>query len=307
MWGVSAAGKTGAWAVGEYGKDSGASWPVAARWLRGAWHPTALPSKLTSYLFAVSADSSTDAWAVSGQGGYVLHWSRGRWSVAKSWPESGLPQELTGVTAFSPTDVWVFGGSGAYPGEGTWHLHGSTWTKATGLGGNISFASAVSRSNMWAVGGITVGQDAIIHYLNGRWHHATAPALKGLGFNGITAVSSRNVWAAAEQQTAVGKAFLVHLARHGWTRIRLPWRVDLTGIAQDGHGGFWLSALSMTAHGGAWLIHRSASGAWSRTRASGGTVFSLATIPRSGTVLGAGAVTTKPAETAAIWANGRLP
>jgi hypothetical protein len=117
-----AAVKGAAWAVGGAdvtGPLDGV--PVAAHWRNGQWVAMSMPPHLSDALWAVSADSATDAWAVSNLGGYVLHWHNGRWSLAHRWPESGLARELTGVTAFSPTNVWVFGGSGGNPGLGTWH------------------------------------------------------------------------------------------------------------------------------------------------------------------------------------------
>jgi hypothetical protein len=306
FWSASAAGIRNAWAVGglTMGGAPGSGRPFAVRWQGSRWHASPLPAGLTSFLIAASADSPSDAWAVSGQGGYVLHWSGRSWSVAKRFPEPKLVRELTGVTAFGPKDVWVFGGSGAYPGEGTWHLHGTTWTKVTGIGGNIARASAVSPSDMWAVGGISVGDDAIVHFAGNRWLHVTAKVLTGLQFHGIVALSKADVWAAAAPQANPLKAFLVHRTGSGWVRVQLPWAVDAGSLASDGRGGLWISAASATR---SWLIHRSSSGRWSRVALPNRSgIIGLSPIPGTTSLWGTGSIGQQRGSKATIWASGRI-
>jgi hypothetical protein len=300
---VTAVSGRSAWAVGsaDFAGPTGGV-PTAAQWHNGRWTATAMPPHLTSILWAVSADSSTDAWTISNLGGYVLHWHSGRWTVARRWSESGLQRELTGVTAFSPTNVWVFGGSGVFPGIGTWHLHGHTWTKVTGPGGNISFASALSPSDMWAVGGTTVGEDSIVHYAGGKWHHITSRALRGLQFNGILAVSRGNVWALATNGGKPSTARLLQLSRGRWTARALPAGFDPTHITADGRGGLWFTALNRT--NAVWLLHRSATGRWAIVRDPG--ALALALIPGTRSLWGAGAVSHKSGFEAAIYADGKV-
>ena len=306
FWSASATGTRNAWAVGGRTPNGapGSGRPLAVRWRGGRWRASRLPRGLTSYLFAVSADSASDAWAVSGQGGYVLHWNGSSWSVARKFPESGLTRQITGVTAFKPTDVWVFGGSGAYPGVGTWHLHGKRWTKVTGNGGNIDSASALSRSDMWAVGGIKAGQDAIMHYSGGKWLHATGTALTGVQFHGIVALSKGNVWASAGLQSNPARAFLVHHTSAGWVRVHLPWAVEPGRLASDGHGGIWATASSGKK---TWLVHRTASGRWSRfALREGSFAAGLTRIPGTRSLWATGSLSQQAGSKAAIWAFGRI-
>ena len=173
---------------------TGSATPIAARWNNGRWTVNSLPRGLNSPLVGVSADSSTDAWAIGPS--FLLHWHLGRWTVARRWPQAqGIGESLSCVTAFSPANVWVFSSSGASGSLGTWHLHGHTWSEVHGLGGNIAAVSALTPSNMWAIGGINVAEDSIVHYLDGVWRHVTAPALKGLQFRTVLAISPVNVWA----------------------------------------------------------------------------------------------------------------
>jgi hypothetical protein len=302
---VAAAGRRAAFAVGSAnnaGPIGGV--PVTARWHDGRWNALAMPRGLTGILVAVSADSSTDAWTVSEQSGLVLHWHNGRWTVPHRFSESGsLPLQLTGVTAFSPTNVWVFGGSGADPGVGTWHLHGHVWTRVRGLGGNISFASALSARDMWAVGGINVGQDSIMHYIRGKWHHITSPALRGLQFNQILALTSNNVWTVASKGGAPGTMRLLQLRNGRWTPHALPAHYDPIDMVADGRGGLWFTAVH-TSNGEIQFLHRSASGRWSVIHDPG--VESLALIQGTSSLWGAGATTHKTGFEAAIYAHGAV-
>jgi hypothetical protein len=292
-----------AWAFG--GTDlSGATpgAPVAEHWNGTSWKSSALPSGLTGNIEAASADSPSDIWAVTQFGGDILHWTGTTWSVAEQLAGSG---QLTGVTALSPTDVWVFGGGGFTGGLGTWHFDGSTWTQQTGSADGLEEASALSPTSIWAVGSnATSPANIITHYNGTTWAHVKASALSRLQFSGILALSSSDIWASATARDNGFKAYLVHLSSSGWTRISLPWRVSPGSIASDGHGGIWVTAQAQTS--GSWAVHVSATGHLSRTLvASSGSLFRLAQIPGTRSVLGAGLMPTTPTGSdATIWAYG---
>jgi hypothetical protein len=261
----------------------------------------------------VSADSSSDAWAISG-GGYVLHWQGGRWSVAKTLREHGEPVPLTGVTALSPGDVWVFAGAGngalvardagARESGGTWHLSGTKWNHVTGLGGDITIASAVSSANIWAIAAGNLTPDTLIaRYTGGRWRQVTARALAGKQFQAITALADGQVWVAA--QTNASHAYLIHLtSRDRWVTEKLPWPVALINISPDGQGGVWLTASS---NSGQYLIHRTASGRWHRTLIApdAGDIIAISQVGNNSSLWGAGAAGPEPGASAAVWAYGR--
>lgn len=304
---VAASGKANAWAVGAAGGNGSpnSGRPIAARWHNGAWHASRLPSGLSGLLIAVSTDSSSDAWAVSALGGYALHWNGTRWSVARRWPEGTLRQEFTGVKAFGPRNVWVFGGPGAFPGLGTWHFNGSSWTKVSSAPGNgIVSVSALSPTNMWAIGSASAPQDSIVHY-TGTWRQVKASALAGLQFSGITAPAAGNVWAAATKPGTPNAGYVVHLRNGTWVRTKLPWSVNPIRIAGDGHGGIWLTAFGGSAF---WAIHRSATGGWTRVSlGSRATMIGLTQIPGTATLWGAGSAATSSSTGAAVvWAYGRV-
>jgi hypothetical protein len=291
-----------AWAVGGSGDgDAFSGFPIAAHYRNGVWRRTPLPRKLTGMLIAVSADSRTDAWAV-GIDGYLLHWRSGSWHVARRWPEpKSLPVEFTGVTALSPHNVWVFGSGGFTAGLGTWHLVGGKWVRVTGAGGDITFASALSPTDIWAIGGKNAPQDSIVHLSHGVWRYVTDKALAGRQFSGILATRPGDVWAVASVGgSRVGTA-LLHLSHGRWASVHVPGHYVPGSIASDGAGGLWLIG-SPFGHP-AVLLHRSAAGRW--TPYSIGNAIGLALIPGGTSMWAVGSTLLKGRGAAAIWHYAR--
>lgn len=303
---VTSPSKTAAWTVGGAGGNGNPATgrPVAARWRHGKWQAVSLPRGLSGLLSDVSADSAKDVWAISLDDGYLLHWNGIRWAVARRWPTHGLRVGLTGVTALSPSNVWVFGGPGAFPGVGTWHFNGRSWQHVTsGPGNGIVMASAVSAKNIWAIGSTKSPQDSLAHF-TGQWHSVHATVLSGLQFNAISAVNSHDVWAVGSPPAHPFRARLVHLTSRGWSRLSVPWQVDLSSLAPDGRGGIWVLAQDSSAE---WALHRTTAGHWSRTKIGPiGSVLRIALIPGTTSLWGAGSARAKPVANAAVWARGHI-
>ncbi|HEY1641744.1 MAG TPA: hypothetical protein VGG35_13725 [Streptosporangiaceae bacterium] len=303
---VVAPGRNDVWAFGSSDESHlTTAHPVAVRWNGRHWRASALPGGLTDEIVAASAPGRSDIWAVSLFGRYVLHWNGSRWAVAKRFKGSGgLAQELTGVRAFSRTNVWVFGAPGANPGLGTWHYNGRTWTQQGGAASGVLRVSALSPTNMWGIGSANSPQDSLVHYNGSHWRRLTAGALKNTQFNGIAAVSATNIWAvgAAAGGQLPGRA--LHWNGASWKRVSIPWQVELRQIVADGHGGFWMTATSGTPGSGLvqWIVHRSRSGAWSRSRIGQQPtgIFALARVPGSDGVRAAGALATATASDAIV-------
>lgn len=281
--------------------------PVAEHWNGTKWTSRALPSGLTSEIAAASAVSAHSVWAVTEVGGDILHWNGSTWSVADDIPGSDLL--ATGITAVSDSDVWVFGFSGAGPGLGTWHYNGQTWTQVTGSAVGLETASAVSASNIWAIGSSSEGPagDILTHYAGSTWQTVTAPALTGLEFSDIVALSSTDVWAAAVSLSGghVSDPQLVHFDGSQWTSVKVPYAgLSLGDLAPDGQGGFWLTAFAGSKN---WAVHLTAGGQWSRSSIASRTLDALALVPGTTSLWAVGSVATAtPASNARIWANGAL-
>jgi len=301
--------KSDTWAFGGAGISGGTSGtPIDQRaGAAGHWRAADLPGGLTGVLGAASAPGPKDIWAVTQLSGLVLHYNGTKWSVAKRFEENQtLPLQLTGVTAFSPTNVWVFGGAGAYPGFGAWHLHGTTWTKVTGVGAAIARASALSATNIWAIGGnANAPQDIVEHYNGSTWKQQHAAVLANVQYTGIVALSSSNVWATGSVYTDnTNVPWLLHYNGKAWSRVKVPWAIDLGQPVSDGAGGLWVAGLAY-ATGNWYAVHRSKTGALHRYLITKtGQVFSLGLIPGTTSLWAVGTASNAVGASTAVWAYG---
>jgi hypothetical protein len=319
LYAVAAPSASDAWAFGSSQPDGAtpAGGPVAENWNGTKWQAAALPSGLSDTITAASAPSATDVWAVTDISGTVLHYDGTAWSVAKQFQEpTGLQDELTGVTAFSPTNVWVFGGPGAFPGFGTWHLQGTTWTQVTGTGGAIASASALSPTSIWAVAAdANAPQDIIVHYNGTAWEQESSSALDNVQFApSVVALSAANVWATGSVSNSSGTSstpYLLHMSGTAWSRIKIPYALDPSRIASDGSGGLWISAVAVGTSGNQWyVVHRTKAGAWSRSKiGASDQLFDITSVPDTTSLWGAGGkpATSGTGANTAIWAYGALP
>jgi hypothetical protein len=304
---VAVPGPGDAWAFGStnLAGEPAPGTPVAEHWNGTAWSGSALPSGLHSSVSATGVVSASSVWAVTEGNGDILHWDGSRWSVAEAEPgSSGLL--ATGITAVSDSDVWAFGCSGAGPGTGTWHFDGHTWTQVTGGAVGLVSASAVSATNIWAIGSTSTGPcgDMLTHYNGTSWQPVTAPALNGLLFSAILALSGTDVWAIAGNGSG-GAAQLVHFNGSTWASAKVPYSgITLDYFAPDGHGGFWLDSSSTL--GKTSVLHYSASGVWSRAALTSGSMGPIALVPGTRSLWGVGSVaTTTPASNTRIWEYGQ--
>lgn len=121
LTGVSADSATDAWAVGNSYKRirNGAFDTLILYWDGTSWSQVPSPNASRyNYLFAVSAVSATDAWAVGyyGRQGYrgshrtlILHWDGTSWSQVASPNPSERLNHLRGVSADSADNAWAVG------------------------------------------------------------------------------------------------------------------------------------------------------------------------------------------------------
>ncbi len=122
LYGVSAVSSSNVWAVGAYETNhtTQASATIAEHWNGTSWTKvtTANPSTF-SYLFAVTAVSSSSVWAVGAYfnvaaGAYktlVEHFNGSSWAVVSS-PNTGASDswnQLFAVSAWNDTDIWAVG------------------------------------------------------------------------------------------------------------------------------------------------------------------------------------------------------
>ncbi|HEY1617247.1 MAG TPA: hypothetical protein VGG25_06490 [Streptosporangiaceae bacterium] len=311
---VVAPGRDDAWAFGWKAPAMGGlvgGLAAAAHWNGHQWRTVSLGLGSAGGIAAASAVSRDDIWAAGQEDHDVLRWNGHAWSVVRHWPGNAGsdPRELSGITAISAADVWVFGRSGLAQGLGTWHYNGHAWKRFTGAASSsIISGSAVSAHDIWAIGATRPPYtgDVIVRYNGHRWLRASAPALREMRFNGITAVSRSSVWVAGMSFTGGARSVLMHWNGESWQRFTVPGGPMTSEIiVPAGNGGLWLLTSDSTD---SYLLYRSVAGAWSR-KALGPVdrtaVQGLARIPGTSSVLAAASSYQSGNPAAAIYQGSR--
>jgi photosystem II stability/assembly factor-like uncharacterized protein len=145
-------------------------------------------------LYAVSAVSASEAWAV-GDSGTIVHFSSGSWTVqtVAGWPTS---KAFRGVAFVDSLHGWAVGDGGGvvYTANG-----GTTWTIITAPG----TASALRGVTVvGTTGAIAVGDAGSMRYLTATTNSARG---SGTGENlyGVTLSDAGHAWAVGENATVV--------------------------------------------------------------------------------------------------------
>jgi hypothetical protein len=185
--------------------------PIILHWDGSAWTQSAQPVP-AGHLYAVSAISATDAWAV-GDYGPVLplaeHWDGTAWRRVRT-PTPGSYHFLYGVAAAGTNDVWAVGDYKRQDGTVdplALHWDGTrlrvVFAPSGAPGANVFEAvSVVSSTDVWAVGyqEFLGGQfqPLIEHWDGTRWSLVSAappPFGNDNVLYGVSAASSSDVWA----------------------------------------------------------------------------------------------------------------
>jgi hypothetical protein len=215
---------------------------------------------------AVSADSSTDAWAVgsvANPGGnststLTAHWNGKQWTrVPSPSPASGNGSLLSSVAAVSPTDAWAVGFSTGNDFSTTvmfaLHWDGTRWTQAAlpNVGPpstRLTSVSAVSASDVWAIGSSQANADLVLHWDGTRWMQVVGPLPPGA--TAISATSASDAWAVGCLFNGV-KSFTdtQHWNGSAWTRLPSPNPGQIQGSC--------LAAVANISPQDAWAVGRS--------------------------------------------------
>ena len=197
----------------------------------------------TGVLFAVTALSSQDAWAVgfstSGSGDAtrdtprIEHWNGSQWlsSLSPSLPFSGI---LQAVYATGPRDIWAVGESwtlntSVSPSRDQFstlaeNWNGSRWriVRSPSPGGYLNelwSVSGTSASNIWAIGvdgnWNAPGPPSLIEHWDGStW--SVVPAPTSVGLMSVVALSSSNAWVVGWSGQSGGQEVLLRWTGSTW-------------------------------------------------------------------------------------------
>ena len=251
--GVAAITDSNVWAVGSYSSTSGndLDHTLAEHWNGATWSIVSTPNPGTngSSLEAVSADSSTDVWAVgetntnpfgtaSQDQTLIEHYNGSAWSVVPSPNPSNQGDVLTGVKAFASNNVWAVGYylDTLYDSLDPLVLHwdGTSFTMFTsgvpvGSGFLLEAINGLSPTDIWAVGEDGFGDTNFEMHFNGvQWSVAPSASFPNGGqqfIAGVAEVSTDDVWAVgsyvptvfAEQQTLA-----LNWNGNTWSQVKTP-------------------------------------------------------------------------------------
>jgi hypothetical protein len=211
------------WAVGNASGGNGFQ-PLFEHWNGAQW--SIVQSQGTGGLSGVAAIASNDVWAVGAISGnniqtLIEHWNGSTWSVVSSSGPGVAINNLNGIAAISANNVWAVGDdadSGAPSAQYRpliEHWNGSSWSVVTirmrGTSDFINGISAVSASNIWAVGFYRTSLDPngpyftfIEHWNGSAWSVVKSPS-PGSENNGLAAAArvpaTSSVWAVGFKQS----------------------------------------------------------------------------------------------------------
>jgi hypothetical protein len=253
--------------------------PIIDHWNGTAWSQATVPSTgySTNSLTAVSASSTSDAWAVgrSEPQRYTfyplaMHWNGTAWSVSTSFVSALSGQLAVGVADISPTDAYAVGG-----GLGSAHTglvaqwNGSTWTRLTvplpknnNMSSNLDAISADSSSDVWIVGTYLYEVNSSdyseetysLHWNGSAWSIVPMPLNPGTNPNvgyaldAIKANSPTDVWAVGEQYnltTNSSNTLIEHYNGTQWSIVPSP---------SPGTGGVLNGVTTSNATNNVWAV-----------------------------------------------------
>lgn len=172
------------------------------------FHPVPTPNKnFNNELFAVSASSASDIWAV---GESAMHFDGTKWTAFPMPMVKGdNTSTLGGVADISPTEAWAVGNTNSNgqtsPTQLIEHWDGTAWSLFSGPSfpsgdePGLTAMTAISANDIWAVGSLLNPDPGILYFLFEHWD-GTAWTVTGIQNNGAfllgaSSDATNDVWA----------------------------------------------------------------------------------------------------------------
>jgi hypothetical protein len=208
--------------------------PSSAQTASSPFHVISTPDpNFNNGLFAVSASSPTDIWAV---GESVVHFDGTKWTAFTPAEQRHI-SSLNGVVAVSPTLAWAGGivgaGSGA-PNQIIEQWNGAQWNVFPGpkfpAGGQpaIYAMTSTSANDIWAIGSLLADDGQLLyflfeHYDGSSWTFTSS--LSGDAFlMGASADATNDVWAVGFNgpENDDSRTLAMHFDGSTWIAARTP-------------------------------------------------------------------------------------
>jgi hypothetical protein len=127
----------------------------------------------------------------------------------------------------------------------------------TSIPGSLDGVSAVSASDVWAVGSDQAGT-LIVHWNGTAWSQVKSPQLFDGVLDGVSMVSASNGWAVGnyfDNSTAKNVGLMLHWNGTKWVRVVAPsGTVSLTGVHMVSATDGWAVGGEITSSGGSALV-----------------------------------------------------
>jgi hypothetical protein len=294
---VAALNSHDAWAVGYTERD----YAVALHWVHRRWRRIPIPGAYQFFPQYVAASSPRNVWifgyrnTAAGQPWQALRWDGRAWHQVPPPPEPGVPNEI-GFLVVRQSGVWFPSQSSCHTAGGVktcWtpvcRWNGRSWVVYR-LNSNVTGLAASGPGNIWAVGFRLHGRNRhgpIAHPVTYRWTGTAwrtirMPRDATTGFhNGGPVIDTSgplDVWIGSEAENPPGGgALLMHWDGRQWHRHQMP-VIGGTAVI-DPPRGVWASPWAYWT-GRTWQVVPIPQ--WMNT------VYYLARVPRSETMLAAG-------------------
>ena len=182
--------------------------PVGVASAATPWTVSPSPNVGSDWLTGVSADSTTDGWAIGAvyepntYAPLVEHWNGTKWKPVTT--AAGGGDSLYTVNAESSSNVWIGGLGDVDPI--LLHYDGANWTRTqlsqpTGQDEIAGPVTARSASDVWTAGAYINLHNAeklfLDHWTGSRWHHTLVVSEPRTCFTGVTdlvELSTHDVW-----------------------------------------------------------------------------------------------------------------
>jgi hypothetical protein len=225
--------------------------------------PTPDGNQFNSSVFAASASSPTDIWAV---GNSTMHFNGTKWTAFAAPLITGeLTADLQGVVDISPTAAWAVGNVtfGANLGQIIERWNGTKWslfpnpTLLPNSQGDLFAMTSASATDIWAVGNLvqtfsnggSTSYNLFEHWDGTSW---TPTFINTAGFEGLTGVSedaTNDAWAVGDNG---GSTLAIHWNGTKWAAVATPDNL--------GEGPNQLNAVVALAPDNAWAVGYSTPG-----------------------------------------------
>lgn len=229
-----------------------------------------LPSD--GYVVDVDVVSPDDVWAVGWDGdveaerSFVLRWDGSQWTRTDLPPADDRTLFANAISAVSSDDVWVGGSSLSKSGPRDWdawvtHWDGAEWSTLETPdppGDEHVFDVHATGSDVWAVGGQDIGDEALLMRYDGAgWEVFDAPETRG-EYETIAAVSGTgpdDIWGGGNfyvDRFGDNRPFVVHWDGEAWRRVRTPRTLsrsgaEITAVDAETPGATWLAGSRRTS------------------------------------------------------------